>query len=178
MDSSELLMRAAQGDREAAGALYERLYEELKGRARALMRNRRAGTLQPTILVHEAWLKVSPEGKQWQNRGHFLATASRAMRSVLVDHARAKLSEKRGGGLEPVSLSGLPAPEREPAWRVLSLDAALVELEERDPEAFRVAQLRIYAGLSHAEIAQLLEVTERTIERRWKEAREFLRERV
>lgn len=175
MDTIELLERAARGDADAQVALYEACYVDLRARAALLMRYQPAHTLQPTALVHEAWLKLRLPDTDWEGRRHFLRAATVAMRSVLVDHARSKLREKRGGGAQREELGDdVRAQEGEPSWRFLALDEALSRLEHDAPLPFQVAQLRIFAGLAHREIAEVLELTERSIERHWATAREAL----
>ena len=137
------------------------------------MRGQRPSTLQPTVLVHEAWLKLRLPDTDWEGRRHFLRAATAAMRSILVDHARARLTQKRGGG-RPEVLAHDPEARAELTWRVLALEEGLTRLEQAHPLPHQVAQLRIFAGLSHAEIAQVLDVTERTVERHWATAREHL----
>ncbi|MCP3919650.1 MAG: sigma-70 family RNA polymerase sigma factor [bacterium] len=175
MYSTELLHRAARGDAHAASDLYEHLYQELHRRAHALMVGAAPGhTLQPTVLVHEAWLRLSLPDTDWEGRSHFLGVATRAMRSVLVDHARARLAPKRGGHMLRVELSEQIETSPEPAWRIVALDEALAAMETKDSALQEVAHLRLFGGLSHGEIAELLHVSERTVERRWRAARKHL----
>lgn len=176
METIEILRRVSLGEAEAEADLYRVCYDDLHARAALLMRSQRASTLQPTALVHEAWLKLALPDTSFENRRHFLRAATCAMRSVLVDHARAKLSDKRGGGAARVELLEDPVDRHEPSWRFLALDEALSRLEAVHPVPFQVAQLRIFAGLSHAEIGAVLELTERSIERHWATAREHLQD--
>ena len=162
-----------------------RLHDELRRLAVGQLARQRAGhTLQPTALANEAWLRlfggVEP---RFEGRRAFFALASRVMRTVLVDHARAHGAAKRGGGRERLSVSiSLAADEDaarpEDALDLLDLEAALGELEAVDPELARLVELRFFGGLSHAAIAETLEVTERTIERRWRLARAWLLDRL
>jgi RNA polymerase sigma factor (TIGR02999 family) len=176
MDTLELLRRVSDGDAEAEADLYRACYEDLRARAALLMRSQRASTLQPTALVHEAWLKLDLPDTSFENRRHFLRAATCAMRSVLVDHARAKLSAKRGSGAVREELLEDPVDRNEPSWRFLALDEGLKRLESEHPLPFQVAHLRIFGGLSHAEIAAVLDLTERSIERHWATAREHLKD--
>ncbi|MDP6538152.1 MAG: ECF-type sigma factor [Planctomycetota bacterium] len=170
-----LLKRMSAGDAEAEGELYEHLYGDLQRRARAMMRAQGPEhTLQSTALVNEAWLKLSAlADPDWQDRTHFVRVAARAMRCVLVDHARAKQTARRDGGVRRTLGEHIADGERS-AWKVLALDEALERLEKSEPQPFRVAELRIFGGLSHAEIATALEVSTRTVERAWSSARAWL----
>lgn len=178
MDSIELLQRCAAGDAEAEAALYETCYADLHARADRLMRAQNGHTLQATALINEAWLRLALPDNDWGNRRHFLAAATKAMRCVLVDHARARLAEKRGGGAKRELLLEDMSLQSEPSWRLLALDESLERLEKGHPVRANVAQLRIFAGLSHREIGEALELSERSIERHWAAARESLREDV
>lgn len=156
--------------------LMELVYAELRATARGLMsRERIEHTLQPTALVHEAWLKLfSQEQMQWQDRTHFLGIAARCMRQVLVDHARAHGAAKRGGDFRQVTLdedllTGTPAH-----LELLDLDACLQRLSDLDPRAGQVAEMRIFGGLTIAEIAHNLDVSKRTIDGDWSMARLWL----
>lgn len=177
-ETQHLLRRIAAGDDGAQARLFELVYEELHQRAAALMRHQDAAhTLQPTALVNEAWLRlVHVEQASFADRRHFVNTATAAMRSVLVDHARAKLSAKRGAGRRVGEAALEVADRSEPSWRFLALDEALERLERSEPEAHRVAQLRLFGGLNHSEIAEHLGVTPRTVERHWATARGRLAE--
>lgn len=153
------------------------LYQELRRLAQGQMsRQRDDHILQPTALVNEAWMKIRPEAgeRSWEDRRHFFRVAVRAMRSVLVDHARAQLSAKRGGGAAPLPLDEALQLTPDSAEPVLELDGALERLEQADPQLAELVQLRFFAGLSHEEIAGHLEVSVRTVERRWRTARLWL----
>lgn len=162
-----------------------RLHVELRRLALAQLTRQRVGhTLQPTALANEAWLRLFGAAEpRFEGRRAFFALASRVMRTVLVDHARAHGAAKRGGGRERLSVSislaadeAVPAPER--ALDLLDLEAALGELEAVDPELARLVELRFFGGLSHAAIAETWGVTERTVERRWRLARAWLVDRL
>jgi len=139
-----------------------------------------APTLQPTVLVNEAYLRLSGTGEALgpRDRGHFCAIAARAMRNSLVDHLRARNAQRRGGGAEQVTLSGVAAALEERGADPLELDEALRDLEELDPELGELVELRYFAGLSIPETAEALDLSTATVERRWRTARAFLRDRL
>ena len=172
-----LLARARAGDQAALGAAYAAVYAELKRAARAQLRRMR-DRFQTTALVHEAYLKLIGGGNgaaQFDDRAHFFAYAASAMRSVIVDYARQRLAQKRGGDLHRVT--DLPE-DLEGGLRVdedmLGLDAALQRLSAVDPRLTQVVELRYFAGLSELEIAALLQRSERSVRRDWQKARMFL----
>ncbi len=171
-----MLRRLSRGERAVEEDLYARVYEDLHRRARGVMRHQSPShTLQSCDLVHEAWLKLAGvAGTDWQDRAHFLRVAVRAMRSVLVDHARARGADKRGGDRVRVSLEDDPAAGGTTDLDVLELHEALDRLRAVDEQMHRVAELHVFGGLSHAEIASVLGVSTRTIERAWRLARELL----
>ncbi len=187
MDSSQpggevtqLLKRLEEGDREAVDRLYPLVYGELRGAARRAMAGERAGhSLQATELVHEAYFKLlGAHDIDWQGRGHFVAIAARAMRQILVDHARRRKAEKRGGGAEHVTL-GDPAAELVlPPEELLALDAALTRLDEMDSRLRSVVEYRFFGGLTEQEIASVLGVTIRTVQRDWVKARAWLYQEI
>jgi RNA polymerase sigma factor (TIGR02999 family) len=157
------------------GELYSIVYEELKRIAhRHLNESGGADTLSTTDLVHEAYLKLSNTRSEWENRAHFFGSASRAMRQVLVDFARRKTAEKRGGSAEIVTLHSSDAALEIQLDEMLALDSALDHLNQVDPRLGQVVELRFFGGLSPSEIAAMLGVTTRTIERDWIKARLFL----
>ena len=172
-----LLNRLARGDAAAADEVLPRVYDELRDIAGAYMRRQGpASTLQATALVNEAWLRVAGAGElDFGCRSQFLALAARAMRSVLVDAARARAAEKRGGGAQRVTLFESIGADGPTDVDLLALDEALEALSERDPEAVRVVELRFFGGLSHPEIADATGSSLRTVERRWWLARAWLR---
>ncbi|MEO0323078.1 MAG: ECF-type sigma factor [Myxococcota bacterium] len=156
--------------------LLELTYAELRRLARGLMsRERRAVTLQPTALVHEAYVRlVKQRAPEWSGRAHFLAVAATCMRNVLVDHARARRALRRGGPLQPVTLDeqlvGTPSAELE----TLLVHDALERFAELDPRAARVAELRLFGGMSVPEVATVLDVSPRTVDGDWASARLWL----
>lgn len=179
-DVTRLLDQHRGGD----GAVLPRLVELLAGELRALAarhlaRERPGHTLQPTALVSEAYLALVEQRKQgWESRGHFLALASTAMRRVLLEHARARLAGKRGGGAQRVTLFDVPSAGDETPEALVALEAALVRFERIDPEGARIVELKWFAGLENEETAAVLGVSTRTVERGWRAARAWLRAEV
>jgi RNA polymerase sigma-70 factor (ECF subfamily) len=175
-DLTSILKRLAGGSEDAAGELIPVVYGELRRLAvRHLRRERRDHTLQPTALVHEAYIKlVAQRNADWQSRNHFFAVASSLMRRILVDYARRHLRDKRGGGQEKVSLDGavLLAPDR--ADRMLVLDESLERLEKLDPRQARIVELKYFGGLTVEEAAQVLGVSPTTVRREWSSAKAWL----
>jgi RNA polymerase sigma factor (TIGR02999 family) len=148
-------------------------YDELRKLAAAKMARENPGhTLQPTALVHEVWMRLG-EGV-FENRAHFFAAASEAMRRVLVDSARRKKSEKHGGKLEKVDVAGVQVPLPVPVDELLALDEALERLAAVDTSAAEVVKLSFFVGLTHEQVARELEVSLSTVERRWSFARAWL----
>jgi RNA polymerase sigma-70 factor, ECF subfamily len=158
-----------------AAALVPEVYHELRRIAAAYMRRERAGmSLQPTALVHEAFLRLAGAGAPWNDSRHFLAIAARSMRQILVEHARARGAQKRWAALDRVSLrESLAAATHEEAMLPV-LDDALTRLERIDPEQARIVELRYFVGLSIEEVAQALDLSPATVKRRWSLARAWL----
>jgi len=156
--------------------LLKLVYAELKATARGFMsRERVEHTLQPTALVHEAWLKIiNQEQVQWQDRAHFFGIAARCMRQVLVDHARAHGAAKRGGDFRQVTLDEGILADVSQELQILDLDGCLSRLAEMDPRAAQVAEMRVFGGLTVAEIAHNLSVSKRTVDGDWAMARLWL----
>ena len=172
---TQLLLAWGKGDGAALEELTPVVYAELKAIARRHMAHERAGhTLQTTALVNEAYLKLVDIRKvQWQNRAHFLAMSARFMRRILIDSARARQYQKRGGGAQKVSLAeGLLIDE--PGRDLVALDDALTELAKFDERKSRVVEMRFFGGLSVAEAAEALSVSSETIMRDWKLAKAWL----
>ena len=158
--------------------LVEAVYPELRRIAARHLRGERNGhTLQPTAIVNEAYLRLAQQepGKQWQDRAHFFAVAARVVRSVLIDHARARLAAKRGAGQTIVELRPDDAGVAAPPVDLLDLDAALIALEKIDAEQGRIVELRYFAGLSIDETAAALGASPSTIKRGWIAAKTFIR---
>jgi len=170
---TRLLQAAGDGDSGALSQLLPVVYERMRELALAQLRREQPGhTLNPTALVHEAYLKLAgPQGLKARDRAHFLALASRAMRQVLVDHARIRKAEKRGGGVAPVTLLDAVSAGTESPDELLALDQAL---ERLDPRQRQVVECRFFGGMEEAEIAAALGVTERTVRRDWVKARAWL----
>jgi RNA polymerase sigma factor (TIGR02999 family) len=167
-------------DRQPPDDLFPVIYGELRRVARRyLHQERRNHTLQPTALVHEAWLKLQNQrGVEWHGRTHGLALGAQAMRRLLIDHGRHQKRDKRGGGARPVSLDDLLAAATTgavPIEDLLTLEAALTHLEAVDPRAARVVELRFFAGMSSPEVAEHLELSVRTVEGDWAHARAWLK---
>lgn len=172
---TRILERARTGDAEAMEQALSHLYDELKGIARRRMRGGGpAETLQPTALVHEAFLRLVGRDQPWESRGHFLGVAARAMRSILVDHARARKAIKRGGDRQREPLDAAAAWFEDHQLDLLALDEALQQFATVDPEACRVVELRYFAGLTNPRIAEVTGLSLATVERRWAMARGWL----
>jgi RNA polymerase sigma factor (TIGR02999 family) len=173
---TRLLEASRAGDPRALEQLLPLVYQELRALAEAHMRReRRDHTLQPTALVHEAWLKlVGQESAQIRDRGHFLALAAMAMRRILVDHAAKRGAQKRGGDRARSTLFEAPSVLEEAPEDLVDLDAALVRLAQISPEKARIVELRFFAGSSNEETAQALSISTRTVERGWRFARAWL----
>ena len=173
-----ILLNEEQDAAQRAERLLPLVYDQLRAAAQNCLRSERPDhTLQATALVHEAYLKlVGPRDVPWQNRAHFYAAAAQAMRRILVDHARAKAAESRGG-LDARRAALDPDSERESAG-FLILDETIERLESVDPEAAAVVRLRYFAGLSIEETAQALSVSAPTVKRAWAFARGWLKEAI
>ena len=167
------------GEKPLAEELLPLVYDELRRLARHYMRGERPdNTLQATAVVHEAYLKLVDRSRvDWQGRTHFLAVSARVMRRLLIDHARGRDRLKRGGGWRRVTLDEVLVPAEPGLDReeLLALDAALEKLARLDERQARIVELRSFGGLETAEIAALLDVSERTVERDWHFARAWLR---
>jgi RNA polymerase sigma factor (TIGR02999 family) len=159
----------------------EIIYPELKKIARKQFRGERVGhPLQPTALVHEAYVRlIAADGHTWQNRAHFFGAAAEIMRRILVDHARARSARKRGGESIAISLDHADNVGVHPAdVELLDLDAALLELETQSPRQAHIVAMRYFAGLSIPDVAEALGITARTVDRDWSAARVWLRRRL
>lgn len=178
-DVTRLLQAAEAGDRLAYERLYRAVYDELHALARANMRREgRALTLQPTALVNEAYLRLAPSGGAWESRRHFFGAAAEAMRRILVDHARKRLADKRGGGAERVTLSGVDVAREESDVDVLAVDDALTQLAAERPRLAQLVTLRFFAGLSIEDAARALEISPATAKRDWTFARAWLHDHM
>jgi RNA polymerase sigma factor (TIGR02999 family) len=178
---SELLSAIDRGDPQAASRLLPLVYDELRRLAAQQLAAEPPGqTLQPTALVHEAYLRlVGPGGDStWDGRHHFFAAAAEAMRRILVDNARRRRSLKRGGGRQRVDLPSLQSAAREPDDDVLAVDEALSRLAAQDPVKAELVKLRYFAGHTGAEAARLLGISEATADRYWAYARAWLHQEI
>jgi RNA polymerase sigma factor (TIGR02999 family) len=175
-DVTRLLSAIEQGDPRAAADLLPLVYDELRRlAARKLAREAPGQTLQATALVHEAYLRlVGTDDQGWDGRGHFFAAAAEAMRRALVDNARRKAAEKRGGRRERQDLDGVDLAAPAPPDDLLALDEALAKLEARDAVKARLVKLRYFAGLSEQDAAEALGVSRATAHRHWRYARAWL----
>ena len=175
-DITELLNRFAHGDKQAEQNLVPRIYGELRRMAARQLRLERADhTLQATALVHEAYFRLVGAGQGgWKNREHFFAIAATVMRRILVDYARQRQADKRGGAPRMLPLDAGITVSPEQCSLVADLDQALHKLERRNARQAKVVELRYFTGLSEDEIAKLLDVTPRTVRRDWTVARAWL----
>ena len=176
---TDLLRAWSGGDESARDELLPLIYGELRRRAAAHLRRERAGhTLQPTALVHEAYLRLVDQDVAWKNRAQFLGLASEMMRRILVDHARARQAGKRAGGWTRVELDDAISTSEERGVDLVLLDQALVELSELDPPQARIVELRFFGGLTLEETANVLGVSTATVKRDWTLARTWLYRRL
>jgi len=175
-DITTLLQRVSTGDREAETDLLESVYGELRKLASHFMnRERKDHTLQPTALVHEAYMRIGGNaGATWECRAHFFNAAAVAMRRILVDHARSRTRQKRGSGATRVELDDIsPVIDSDPD-QVIDIDTALTALAAFDPRQARIVELRYFCGLNVEETAAALNTSERTVKRDWSVARAWL----
>jgi len=171
---TQLLQRAREGDVRAADAVFASLYDELK-RAAHLQLRRHRDNLDTTVLVHETYLKMATGERLAANdRAHLLAMSARAMRQVLVDHARIAHAQKRGGGVDALTLTARLGGGERAVVEVLALDELLDALQQADARAAQIVELRYFGGYEETEIARMLGVSERTVRRDWRTARAFL----
>jgi len=179
-DLTCILERAGNGDSAAAEELLPVVYDELRRLAASRMAQESTGqTLQPTALVHEAWLRlIGDDDKCWNSRGHFFGAAAEAMRRILVDIARRKQSVRHGGGQERLEWTGLEIAATDGGDTVLAVSEALDGLAAEDPVCAELVKLRFFAGFSNAEAAQMLGMSERTAKRTWAYARARLYEEL
>jgi RNA polymerase sigma factor (TIGR02999 family) len=171
-----VLEAIGRGDKQASEDLLPLVYQELRRLAAAKMAREAEGqTIQPTELVHEAWLRLVGDGGQtWENRTHFLGAAAEAMRRILVDRARRKSALRHGGGQFRLDIEGLDLAAANSDERILLVDEALEQLRAQDPEKARIVILRFFGGLTNQEIAAHLNLGERTVERQWSFAKAWL----
>lgn len=173
---TQMLARLRSGDREAENELFSVAFEELRALARAAFAGHRPGhTLQPTALVNEAWLKLAGRLAPVEDRRHFLVLAGRAMRQVLLDHARTRGRLKRGDGAPRVTLDTALAASSDPSVDLVDLNDALERLAERNERHARVAELRLFSGLTIEETAEALGISRRVVDSEWAMAKAWLR---
>ena len=175
-DVTRFLKAVEQGEAEAAERILPVVYDELRKLAAARLSALGPGqTLQPTALVHEAWLRLANSGQDtWNSRGHFFSAAAEAMRRILIDRARERSSRKHGGGLKRVNLEHVDIAADSDDEVVLALDEALGRYAQRDPQGAELIKLRFFAGLPNHEAAELLGMSERSAKRTWAFARAWL----
>jgi RNA polymerase sigma factor (TIGR02999 family) len=173
---TQILQRWNDGGLEAKEELLPFVYDELKRQARKLMsRERPNHTLQPTALVHEAFIKLSRQtGIEWKNRSHFYGISSRLMRQILVDHARVHSADKRGSNAIHFSVEDVDIPVETRAESILIVDEALTRLSQIDEQQAQIVEMRFFGGMSNGEIAEALDVSERTVGREWQSAKLWL----
>jgi RNA polymerase sigma factor (TIGR02999 family) len=173
---SELLANWNKGDAEAREALMPLVYDELRKLAAShLRRERNDHTLQPTALVHEVYLRLAEQKNvRWQDKGHFFGVTAQLMRRILVDHARSHMADKRGSGLPKVSLNEAIAMSRERPAELLALDESLTQLASTDPQQGQIVELRVFAGLTIEQTAEVLGISPATVKRDWSLAKAWL----
>jgi RNA polymerase sigma factor (TIGR02999 family) len=179
-DVTQLLLDWSKGDQESLDKLLPVVYQELRRLAQHYLRQERPDhTLQATALVHEAYLKlIDTRNVEWQDRAHFFAVAAQVMRHALVDAARQRRAQKRGGGHKLPLDEALSVPGGEKGVDLLALDEALERLAEIDPQQSRIIELRYFGGLSVEETAEALGVSPRTVKREWRVARAWLHQEI
>jgi RNA polymerase sigma factor (TIGR02999 family) len=177
---THLLEAVGQGDPKAAEELLPLVYEELRRLAAAKMAQQPPGqTLQATALVHEAWLRLTGSTRQsWESRRHFFSAAAEAMRHILIDRVRKRQTQRHGGGQQRVDIDEIELAAPVEDDKLLALNDAIDELQKADPEKAEVVKLKFFVGLSEREAAEVLGVSERTVERRWAYAQAWLFERM
>ena len=173
---THILEAVERGDPNSTDRLFSLVYDDLRRMAAGKMAREPANqTLQATVLVHEAWLRLSREQEvHWQNRGHFFAAAAEAMRRILIERARKKRRPKHGGDLQRVEVEKLELADSTPDEKVLLVNEALERLQRDEPEKARVVVMKFFGGLTNREVAEALNVTERTVERHWAFAKAWL----
>ena len=173
---SQILHAAGEGEPVDMGALLPLVHDRLRAIARRQMDGERPGhTLQPTALVHDAYLRlVGDKPLPWSTKAHFYSAAAEAMRRILIDHARSRGCDKRGGGWKGMPLDLLDLAVRDNVEEIVSVDDAVSRLEEKDSRMGTIVRLHFYAGLSRCEIAQALGISSRTVQREWALARTWL----
>jgi RNA polymerase sigma factor (TIGR02999 family) len=179
-DITLMLEAISAGDNHASEQLLPLVYDELRRLASARMSQEAAGhTLQPTALVHEAWLRlVGGQKPSWENRAHFFGAAAAAMRRILIESARSKSRLKRGSGQALLDIADLDVIAALPDDKILLVDEALEQLKSEDPEKAKIVMLKFFAGLTNEQTAEILNVNERTVRRQWEFAKAWLFDRI
>jgi len=179
-DLNGLLDRAAEGDSEAAALLMQALYDDFRRIAAAQLRHEPPGhTLQPTALVHEAFLRLVDQKRvHWQGKTHFIAVGAQAMRRILVDHARASKRAKRGGERKRVELEEHVMVSPRDNEDVIAIDEALDTLATLDPRQAKIVELRFFGGMTNEEVAEVLKISRATVDRQWRAVKAWLREQL
>jgi RNA polymerase sigma factor (TIGR02999 family) len=173
---TELLAAWNRGDESVHNQLLSLVYADLHRQAVVAMRRENEGhTLQPTALVHEAYLRLVDQRVEWRNRGQFFGIAAQVMRRILIDHARERHAEKRGAGARPITLSAVESQAPDEGTDVLALNDALERLAKLDPDQARIVELRYFAGLTIEETAEATGVSPATVKREWATARAWLK---
>jgi len=179
-DVTLILQAVGRGEGRTLEDLLPLVYEELRRLAAARMAQESAGhTLQPTALVHEAWMRLVNDGdRTWKNRAYFFGAAAEAMRRILIESARRKSRLKHGGGQERLNIADMELADTTPDEKVLLINDALEQLEAEHPERARVVVLKYFGGLTNKEVAEMLAIGERTVDRHWVCAKEWLFRKV
>jgi RNA polymerase sigma factor (TIGR02999 family) len=180
MNEITQILLSQGGEGYASEELLPLVYNDLRRMAAARMASEAEGqTLQPTALVHEAWMRIFGNGDhRWQNSGHLFGEAAEAMRRILIERARRKSRLKHGGGWVRLDIDGLPLAGATPDEKVLLINEALEQLELEDPQRARVVVMKFFGGLTNQEVAACLDVAERTVERQWAFAKAWLFQRI
>jgi RNA polymerase sigma factor (TIGR02999 family) len=175
-DLTQILQAVERGEENSSERLLPLVYDELRRLAAIKMSQEAQNqTLQPTALVHEAWLRLAAdEEARWQNRGHFFAAAAEAMRRILIERARRRSRLRHGGGQVRIDIQELELADTTPDEKVLLINEALERFQAEDPEKARVVVMKFFGGLTNREVAESLNVTERTVERHWAYAKAWL----
>ena len=178
--ATRMLIDWSNGDRDAAAGLMPLVYDELRRLARNYLQRERADhTLQATGLVHEAYLRLVDQGTTtWKNRAHFFGVAAQLMRRILVDHARRHRTDKRGGEWTKIQFDEALAPSASRSLDVIALDDALHDLAKLNPQHSQIVELRFFGGLKIEEVAEVLDLSPRTVQREWRMARAWLRRQI
>jgi len=175
-DTTQLLVESRQGHKEALDELMPKVHDELRDIAHRLLQKRPAGhMLTTTALVHEAYLKLIDQSRvEWSDRAHFQALSARVMRQILIDYFRKQTAEKRGGDAPRISLEEGKIPVDQRGETLLALDEALTRLSERDPRKAQIVMYQFFGGMTKEAIADVLDVSARTVRREWRKARAWL----